>query len=254
MNRIKSITLITSVFISTSILSLCGPVRSGLQSQLAKSFEKGWKEIGSTETVCTGFDYFPQGGIRSFACHGANFLTFEELNKAIGPVYKSGPHSDRSLNLKVKGDFGRYNPAFVRKLREYALPARGNEAFRNSTQSVYDSYVKDLARIHFVTYKKIQSLPEWRDREIKNYREAMASNRSYDYEQYFFFMNPNYPQMDEKFLWKNGFDGNFSGNVVKTAVAFWLRRHIDGTAEEFFAGLEEMISIYDEDFLYVEPY
>lgn len=231
----------------------CGPVKSALQSGLEKKFKQGWMQIGQTQTVCNTFDYFPEGGIRSFACHGVNFLNFEELNHAIGPVYLSGPHSERSLSLNVKGDFGRYNPEFVERLTEAAIPARDDQEFREATRGIYDQYVKNLARIHFITYKKIQSLPEWRDREIRKYRETMASNQSFDYEPYFFFMNPYYPQRDQDFLWKNGFDGGYSGNVVKTAVAFWLRRHMDGTADEFYEGLEELISVYDEKFLYTEP-
>ena len=43
----------------------------------------------------------------------------------------------------------------------------------------------------------------------------------------------------------HGFDGGWNGNAVKTAVAFCIRRSVDGTADEFYAGLVSLLKLYD---------
>jgi hypothetical protein len=37
--------------------------------------------------------------------------------------------------------------------------------------------------------------------------------------------------------------------VVKTCIAFWMRRAIDGTADEFSRGLLKLIKTYDPGLL-----
>jgi hypothetical protein len=43
--------------------------------------------------------------------------------------------------------------------------------------------------------------------------------------------------------------GGTDGNVVKTVVGFWLRRTIDGTADEFHANLARQLEPYDSAWL-----
>ena len=44
----------------------------------------------------------------------------------------------------------------------------------------------------------------------------------------------------------DGFDGGVSGNVAKTAVGFWLRRELDGTADLWAANLHRLMSAYGD--------
>jgi len=51
------------------------------------------------------------------------------------------------------------------------------------------------------------------------------------------------------YFYKHGFDGGHNGNVVKTCIAFWIRRTIDGTANEFYKGLLKLLKTYDPGLL-----
>jgi hypothetical protein len=39
------------------------------------------------------------------------------------------------------------------------------------------------------------------------------------------------------------------GSYAFAAPGFWIRRQIDGTAPDFFAGLKKLLDTYDADFL-----
>ena len=41
----------------------------------------------------------------------------------------------------------------------------------------------------------------------------------------------------------------YCGNILDCAFAFWVRRSIDGTSQEFRLGLEKLLTVYDPDFL-----
>ena len=40
-------------------------------------------------------------------------------------------------------------------------------------------------------------------------------------------------------------DGGYNGNVVKTAVGFWMRREMDDTKAIFAKGLTKLLQQYD---------
>ena len=67
---------------------------------------------------------------------------------------------------------------------------------------------------------------------------------------HFYFMNDGFcGHADEGFsyFYEHDFAAGFDGNVVKSCTAFWIRRSIDGTDDEFYAGLETLIRTYDPE-------
>jgi hypothetical protein len=118
---------------------------------------------------------------------------------------------------------------------------------------MYDEYVAPLARTFFVTRGKLMRNPAYLESETRAYLAMVKAGKlpPMYYEKFFYFMNPSFIEMDgdENYLSRNGFDGGWDGNVVKTCVAFWIRRTIDGTAQEFNEGLESLLRAYDGDFL-----
>jgi hypothetical protein len=219
-------------------------------SELDSIVKKAWLNLGESKSVCGDYDYFPEGGMRNFACHLGHFISFKKFQKLIGvPVYLKGPHQAGELDLNSQTDFGRYNPAFVKKLRKVMIPAVKDKKFLKATERNYTRFISPIARIYYVTYKKIHAHPVFINIEKTEYLAAVAGGRNYDHEPFFFFMNPEFfTRPDTDYLFTNGFDGGYSGNVVKTAVAFWIRRNIDGTAEEFFKGLSLLVDTYDPEF------
>ncbi len=202
----------------------------------------GWLGLGATRNTCSDFDYFPDGGMRIFSCHGFSLLSYVDLVKKAGvSPFISGPHSDGRLVLDHKSEFGHYNPAFVRWAVDNLVPGAKDDAFRNQTQALYDQKVRPLARTFMVVWRDIKLRPGPFQREIKKLRDALAAG-SVDR----WWYDGYYDYLDTDTAGRSDFSAN--GNVVKTCVAFWMRRTIEGTAEEFVRGLEKLMKAYDPTF------
>lgn len=205
---------------------------------------QGW----STQSACDDFDYFPNGGLQNFWCHRAPSVQLQKLREVSGVrLFVSGPHRDDELELTSSSEFGHYNPAFVRWLREHGASPRGS-AMQLATQPAYDKFLAPLARIFWLTHQKLESAPACTKRELLAYEAAIKKKRAGYYERWFFFMNPAFcdakPHPDS-WYYSHGMDGGVDGNVTKTVVGFWLRRMMDGTYTEFAGGLRELIASYE---------
>lgn len=220
---------------------------------------RAWRDLPTAQNRCGSFDYFPQGGMQSFWCHLQELTTLTALSELAGaPIFLSGPHSGEALNLGSHTDFGRYNPVFVQRMTELLIPAAADPAFRASTQNTYQTYVRPLAHIYWLTRRKLNENPECMQRELSGYQAAIAQAKAAPatdgfgyHEKWFFFMNPHFCKGNkpEEWYYNNGMDGGVSGNVVKGAVGFWLRRTMDGTFDEFSSGLERLLRAYDPKWL-----
>ena len=208
-----------------------------------------WSRLDATTNTCDSFDYFPRGGARMFACHVFSLASFERIVSAtrLRP-FRSGPHGS-GLNLRAANDFGHYNVEFVRFVAHHAVPARHDSAFRAATQAHYDTYVAPLARIFYATHQKLVNEPTCARAERDEYAAAIAQGDTDGYvEPWFFFMNETYCQLRRgqyQDYDDTGFDGGYSGNVVKTCVGFWLRRSMDGTDRAFFDALVMLMDAYE---------
>lgn len=194
-----------------------------------------WLNFGQTENQCDDlYDYFPDGGMRIFYCHATTFLKLHELQALANmPMFLSGPHENNRLEFGVANDFGHYNPEFVQWLIDNLIPAAKDEDLRRMTQPLYDQYVKPLARTYYHTYQTLLSQPDYFQTQTEQYANLVKSHKLplYHYEQYYDFAD----------LYKKGYEGN----VVKGAVAFWIRRSIDNTIDQFAAGLEKLLNTYE---------
>ncbi|MCB1189712.1 MAG: SH3 domain-containing protein [Leptospiraceae bacterium] len=207
-----------------------------------------WFHLEKSKTMCSEFDYFPGGGIRSFYCHILSFISYADFQNLAGiPIFKQGPHTIDSLVLDSTDSFGYYNKDFAVKIRNLLIP--DNNIFRSATQEIYNKYVQSLARIHYVTYQKLNNNKNYLNQEKRLYLKLIHEKKlvAYYYEKYYSFMDEGFFTNQNK----NGYyaNGGYDGNVVKTATAFWIRRHIDGTAEEFYKGLFKLLNLYDADFI-----
>lgn len=224
-----------------------------LTAQAQGMIEKATLGLDGSKNGCPGaYDYFPQGGAQIFYCHLKDRLDYATIEKLSGlTVFSDGPHKNGQLDLSA-ASFGRYNPAFVRWLTK-AIPGLGNATVRRAVQPVYDKSIKPLARIFYVTYRKLAANPGYLKQEKRHYLSLVARQRTAGYyEKFFYFMSPGFyprPNGNMSYFNRHGFDGGVDGNVTKTCTAFWLRRSIDGTAKDFFAGLKQLLGLYDAAFL-----
>jgi hypothetical protein len=208
-----------------------------------------WTGLRRSANRCGGtFDYFPEGGMRIFYCHlqSLNANPYALLQRLAGtPAFVQGPHSAGTLSLQQRNAFGHYDPRFVGWMVDYLVPGAHDSQFRSLTQPLYDEFVKPLARVFFVTYQKAQADSACFGREVREYA-AKVDGRQLPpgyYERFYGFMGDGFCQ-------SGGLDdGGYDGNVVKTTVAFWIRRTIDGTAGDFYRGLEKLLQTYDPDLL-----
>lgn len=219
-------------------ISLYSPISSAETNPITET----WLNLAQTENQCPElYDYFPNGGMLSFYCHAKTFLNVQDLQKlAAMPIFISGPHQNNQLDLQVANDFAHYNPEFVLWLVDHMIPAAKDEDLQRLTQPLYDQYVKTLARTYYRTYQALQNQPDYLRSETEQYANLVENHNlpMYHYEKYYDFAG----------LHEIGYDGN----VVKGAVAFWIRRSIDNTIGEFFLGLEKLLNTYDVAFLQKE--
>ncbi|MBX7057057.1 MAG: hypothetical protein K1X75_03250 [Leptospirales bacterium] len=214
-----------------------------------------WLSLPQSVSQCSDYDYFPDGGLRNFACHLATPAMYAQLQREVGlAVFLSGPHSAERLNLSSRNSFGHYNPRFVRFLLAHALPAGEDPAFRNATQPIWDSQVRSLALKMLVSYRKLRRNPQLLEQESARFLALLQNGQLPEgyYQRYFWFMNPEFQQridQGDDYFYDHGFDGGWDGNVIKTCTAFWIRRHIDGTDHLFYQGLRRSFEIYEPQML-----
>ncbi|MEM7182811.1 MAG: SH3 domain-containing protein [Spirochaetota bacterium] len=217
-----------------------------------------WLKLGESHNHCKEFDYFPDGGMRSFYCHLQEFLSYRELQSYVGiPIFQKGPHSRGSLDLNSKSSFGHYNPAFVNKLAHLFIPSEKGSLYHKFTQPIYDKYVRPLARTFLAVFVKLHKNRSFWKKEADFYEEFLQEGKqtaSYDYEKFYDFMHPEYIKdgsintaVSNQYL---SYNSPWEGNVVKTVVAFWVRRRLDRTYDEFYRGLVALLKVYDKAFLY----
>ena len=219
-----------------------GPVG---QASAPAPFANAWRALGNTTNKCSErelhFDYWPDGGIRNFYCHALSTIAYDAVVKLSGVApFVRGPHTSR-LSLNDPRDFGRYNPKFVRFLVDNAVPAANDAKLREETQSLYDSYVRQLARVYYVVHQRLEAKPAWKKARRDEYMRVMDEK------------NPNWSAYYDKFSTFLGEAdtewGGYDPNLQSAAVAWWLRRDVDKTAPLFLEGLTKLLRTYDAQWL-----
>ena len=217
-----------------------------------------WVGLNSTSNACPRvFDYWPGGGMLITACHlvsvsqeaGGNIElgAFEALQRLSPvPVFLSGPHQDALLlgENAVQDDFGRYNPAFVDWFVANAIPGAQDAELRAQTQPYYDANLRELADTFEVVYQATRADEDCFIRERDLYLDAIDSGSAdYYYERWYSFLSPSFCGNPEGNNWDDMPQG-YDGNVVKSAMAFWVRRSADGTIERWHDGLDKLRATY----------
>jgi len=236
MKRVSLLAVVALALIGARLRGTTGP------------FDGVWRHLDRTTNTCAEhYDYHPQGGMLIFWCHVRPHVDLVEVELLAGvPIWLTGPHSPETGLVWVPGTFGRYNPAFVRWLVGHAIP--GDDDFRDETQDHYDRFVRPLARTHHAVLAKLRAHPGCASREELEYTKVIAAGASDTsggwgphYERWYDFLDPGFCGAKDKRV----AEGDYNGNVVKTAVGFWLRRSMDGTDREWERGLIKLLDAYD---------
>ena len=183
--------------------------------------------------------WLPNRGLRGLYAKAQLALNLAQLETLSGQkIFRAGPHAKGKLNLKAKGDFGHYNPAFIRWLTLRGIPGRRDAKLRREFQPVYDQFLRRTARGYFAAHQILSANPPLQAKAIERYDALMAA------EQPAFAMQELF-RADANRLEKDGHDW-FEVNV---AHGFWIRRHIDGTTKPCHQLLVALLETHDAKWL-----
>lgn len=193
--------------------------RSGLDRVLAG--------LAASKNSCPDiYDYFPNGGMRIFWCHVETILPYRSLTElAKQSIYLSGPHTADSLKLDAENSFGNYNPKFVDWMVDSVVPEKIDSA-------IYDKFLREKAQLYARAYKQLEKNGPYiaAEREyLTNYLREPKGTRPID--RHAELAPEDWP------------------NEYSPAMAFWIRRHADGTAPRFYAGLQKLMKVHDAEYL-----
>ena len=184
--------------------------------------------------------WLPERGLRGLYAKvrkKAGLTVLENLSGV--KVFLKGPHQKGKLKLDAKADFGRYNPAFVRWLATYGIPGRQDPILRRQLQPVYDKHLRRTVRGFYVAHLNLKSQPLRVKKIQARYLGLLdGQNDAGDFLQESF-------RTDTDRYEKSGHDWY----EVNVAHGFWVRRSIDGIANEFQTALTRLLETYDPDFL-----
>lgn len=217
--------------------------------EVERAARAAWLGLPATKSACPQhFDFFPKGGLLNFYCHAQTVLGVEQLEQLAGMPTTVAPPAD-APQRSVARAFRNYDPRFVAWLRHALLLARYDRRFREETQPIYDAWVAPLARKWLGTRRLMLARRTWLDAEVRWTRSALERGtlpEGYYWARYDRFALPA-PSDDGTFRALDATSRD--GNVGTSAVAFWIRRELDGSATAFTAALEELVSIYDASWL-----
>lgn len=217
--------------------------------EVERAARAAWLGLPATKSACPQhFDFFPKGGLLNFYCHAQTVLGVEQLEQLAGMPSTVAPPAD-APQRSVARAFRNYDPRFVAWLRHALLLARYDRRFREETQPIYDAWVAPLARKWLGARRLMLARRTWLDAEVRWTRSALEHGtlpEGYYWRRYDRFAMPA-PSDDGTFRALDATSRD--GNVGTSAVAFWIRRELDGSAAAFTAALEELVAIYDASWL-----
>ncbi len=189
--------------------------------------------------------WVPESGIRGRYQIARQVLSKAVLEGIIGEkAFLNGPHA-QGINYNSARDFGRYNPKFLNQLQKSLARLFNNKIFVDNAQALYDKELKQYLRTYYLAYEAGAN-----NREVMDEYLAILAKEPREYAGSAFLAEPSY-YLQEAFrdfaesIEMEGYDV-YEGF---TCPGFWVRRSIDGTADEFYALLTLTIRTFDPDFL-----
>ncbi|MEM7086701.1 MAG: hypothetical protein AAF489_10995 [Bacteroidota bacterium] len=190
----------------------------------------------------SGSEYNPDRGyvtgLRGLIAHGDGIINLDKI-RYLAPVkiFNSGPHESEFNWYSDK--FAHYNPEFVQWVSDYLIPGAEDESFRLATQPIYDKHLAVLARAYCRSYEALQLDPTFVEEQKAAYLDHIKLTRAGN-----FF---NGGAFSEYFVAMDKLESGVFPYYAHVAAGFWIRREIDGTADDFIIALRKLIKTYDPD-------
>jgi len=222
----------------TAVLALKSAAESAEDANQAKEVAVPWMV---RSTWRSGNEYNPPKGwvtgARAMIEYADPIINLDKV-RFLSPfnIFESGPH--QSYFDWESDNFGHYNPDFVNWVHDHMIPGAEDNGFRQVTQPFYDKHLAVLARSYCRTYQAMHHDPEVVDQlktEYLAYLDDSSLGFSFNGGRFSAYSNPmGYIE-----------PGLFSTHA-HVAAGFWLRREIDGTADEFITVIRKVLETYDQ--------
>jgi len=200
-------------------------------------------KLDQTKNTGREFDYWPRGGIRIAYRHIATFATYEMVNRiSPHPVFLSGPHDDKHLNLHASYEFGHYNPKFLKWLYENLTEILRDRSFVKSTSVLFEQYLQNTAILYFSVYKELNKNSKEMNLLLNEYKNLIDDKTLPS----FYYYDVAWEEAGEKYKVIRKLHKAYNPNLIASAVYFWLRRRIDGTHEQVYAILQSLLMSYGQ--------
>jgi len=218
------------------------------RSDLANWVRKIWLNLNQLAEDCFNQSLSSQQtekNLFNFYCQlKKRFFAEEKLSQfAQLPIFIKGPHHQSSqrqfglqLNLNAPANFGYYNPAFINWLNQHFLPGAEDAAFRKRTQPLFNTIIKPLARTFYLVHELLFEELDFLRQEQAAYLTQLKNRQLPPND---FLKYKNFKELSKQ---------GYVEHEVAMAVAFWLRRVIDGSEPAFFQGLQTLMMSYDAKF------
>lgn len=188
--------------------------------------------------------WLPESGIRGRYQIAKKVLSKSVLERIVGEkAFLSGPH-ESGINYDSR-DFGRYNPAFLTKLKGQLSTLYSNKIFIDKVQSFYDKELKQYLRTYYLAYEAGAN-----NQEVMDGYLALLSKEVKSIPQNAFLDEPSYYLQESfrEFADSAAAEG-YDEYEAFTCPGFWVRRSIDGTADAFYELLVMTMGVFDDGFL-----
>lgn len=190
--------------------------------------------------------WLPESGVRGRYEIAKKYLSKSVLEKIIGQkAFVKGPHST-DMNFKSLKTFGHYNDKFILKLHAQLKVLFADPRFISNTKSLYDKELKNYLRTYYLAYAGAANNQKLMD----GYLEVIANEPEPENpSERVFLSNPSEFLQESSREFAGSLGEGYDEYEGITCPGFWVRRSIDGTADEFYSLLKMTMKAYDADFL-----
>lgn len=198
-----------------------------------------------TATIAPQADYefyeanstYLDDGLRYHYALLKNIASIGILEQITGePVFASGPHQNGTLDFYAMDRFGYYNPDFLERVEEVLEYSLQNDGlFKQLGKYIYDQKLGKMVDTYYESYRYLNDNPDITAQVKKDYSAAITNNTQAGE----VLQNAFSPFANSKE--ELGQDWY----IANTAPGFWIRRQMDGTADEFFELLEMVRTAYE---------
>lgn len=148
-------------------------------------------------------------------------------------------HNPKDTNY----EFSYINPEIVKWAHQTLIPIPQNQFYNYSYQKIYNKVFRSKMRLYALTHYHLHNITK-AQQIVSTFKEELNKDDSW---------------APQSFVNKQFSDFNINGSMINPDAkdnykwsrgdefGFWIRRMVDGSADELWKGLEKVLSLYDNE-------